>query len=157
MLKDEVIFGSTLRPVALTARAPDSKSGDVGSNPSGLFMKDASSELWSVEGCYSIQRKWHEFDKSRDTASVVPTVYTIEPFERVNHVINYERWVLTVLEKIAQFFREVRSELKKVTWPPRKETIASTSVVLVLVFFISLFLFFVDQCLSFLIRLILNA
>ena len=77
--------------------------------------------------------------------------------KRMEYVINYERWVLTVLEKIAQFFREVKSELKKVTWPPKKETIASTSVVLVLVFFISLFLFVVDQCLSFLIRLILNA
>jgi preprotein translocase subunit SecE len=64
---------------------------------------------------------------------------------------------VTVLDKIAQFFREVKSELKKVTWPPKKETIASTSVVLVLVFFIALFLFVVDQCLTFLIRMILDA
>ena len=59
-------------------------------------------------------------------------------------------------EKITQFIREVKTELKKVTWPPRKETIASTSVVIVLVFIIALFLFIVDQGLSFIIRKILS-
>jgi preprotein translocase subunit SecE len=59
-------------------------------------------------------------------------------------------------QKVIQFFREVKTELKKVTWPPRKETIASTSVVLVIVFIIALFLFFVDQGLSFIIKKILS-
>jgi preprotein translocase subunit SecE len=61
-----------------------------------------------------------------------------------------------VLQKTAQFLREVRTELKKVTWPPKKETVASTSVVIIVVFFIAMFLFLVDQCLSFLIRQILT-
>jgi preprotein translocase subunit SecE len=39
-----------------------------------------------------------------------------------------------------QFFREVRVELKKVTWPSRKETIASTSVVLITVILVAFFL-----------------
>ena len=59
-------------------------------------------------------------------------------------------------EKIIQFFYEVKAELKKVTWPAKKETIASTSVVLILVFIIAIFLFIVDQGLSFLIRKILS-
>lgn len=59
-------------------------------------------------------------------------------------------------EKIIQFFHEVKAELKKVNWPTRKETIASTSVVLVIVFIIAVFLFIVDQGLSFLIRIILG-
>ncbi len=59
-------------------------------------------------------------------------------------------------EKIVQFFHEVKAELKKVNWPTRKETIASTSVVLVIVFIIAVFLFIVDQGLSFLIRIILG-
>jgi preprotein translocase subunit SecE len=58
--------------------------------------------------------------------------------------------------KIIQFFHEVKAELKKVNWPTRKETIASTSVVLVIVFIIAIFLFIVDQGLSFLIRIILG-
>jgi preprotein translocase subunit SecE len=61
-----------------------------------------------------------------------------------------------VWEKIIQFFHEVKAELKKVNWPTRKETIASTSVVLVIVFIIAVFLFIVDQGLSFLIRIILG-
>jgi preprotein translocase subunit SecE len=61
-----------------------------------------------------------------------------------------------VWKKVTQFIREVKTELKKVTWPPRKETIASTSVVIVLVFIIALFLFIVDLGLSFIIRKILS-
>ena len=58
--------------------------------------------------------------------------------------------------KIIQFFYEVKAELKKINWPTRKETIASTSVVLVIVLIIAVFLFIVDQGLSFLIRIILG-
>jgi preprotein translocase subunit SecE len=61
-----------------------------------------------------------------------------------------------VREKIIQFFHEVKAELKKVNWPTRKETVASTSVVLVIVLIIAVFLFIVDQGLSFLIRIILG-
>lgn len=61
-----------------------------------------------------------------------------------------------MLNKVIQFFREVKTELKKVTWSSRKETIASTTVVLVIVFIIALFLFVIDQGLSFVIRKILS-
>jgi preprotein translocase subunit SecE len=59
-------------------------------------------------------------------------------------------------EKAKQFFREVRVELKKVTWPSRKETIASTSVVLVTVFLVAFYLGIVDLGLSHLIRIFLE-
>ncbi len=51
-------------------------------------------------------------------------------------------------EKILQFFREVRVEIKKVTWPTRKETLASTVVVLITTFVIAAFLGVVDFLLS---------
>ena len=51
-----------------------------------------------------------------------------------------------------QFLREVKIELKKVTWPSRKQTIGSTAVVIALVLLISLFLGFVDIGLSSLMR-----
>jgi len=57
---------------------------------------------------------------------------------------------------ILQFLREVRVELKKVTWPSRKETIASTSVVLITVFIVALYLGLVDLGLSRLIRVFLD-
>ena len=52
------------------------------------------------------------------------------------------------IQKTKQFFREVRVELKKVTWPSRKETMASTSVVIVLVVLVAVYLGLVDVILS---------
>jgi preprotein translocase subunit SecE len=60
------------------------------------------------------------------------------------------------IDKISQFLREVRIELSKVTWPTRKDTIASTSVVLVIVILIAVFLGIVDLGLSRLMRILLN-
>jgi preprotein translocase subunit SecE len=55
-----------------------------------------------------------------------------------------------------QFLREVKIELKKVTWPSRKQTLGSTMVVLVLVMIISIFLGVVDMGLSSLVRAVFN-
>jgi len=60
------------------------------------------------------------------------------------------------LAKSVQFLREVKIELKKVTWPSRKETLASTGVVIVIVVIISAFLGLVDMGLSSLIRFVLG-
>jgi len=61
-----------------------------------------------------------------------------------------------VYAKIKQFLREVKIELKKVTWPSRKETIGSTSVVLIVVIIIASFLGLVDIGLSKLMRILLG-
>ncbi len=60
------------------------------------------------------------------------------------------------IDKSIQFLREVKAELKKVTWPSRKQTIGSTVLVIVVVMIISLFLGAVDMILSSSIRLILQ-
>ena len=60
------------------------------------------------------------------------------------------------IDKSIQFLREVRVELKKVTWPSRKQTLGATAVVIILVIIISLFLGLVDLGLSNLIRVILQ-
>ena len=59
-------------------------------------------------------------------------------------------------DKGMQFLREVRIELRKVTWPSRPQTIGSTAVVIILVMIISFFLGLVDMGLSGLVRLILH-
>ena len=61
-----------------------------------------------------------------------------------------------IFTKAAQFLREVKVELKKVTWPSRKQTIGSTAVVIALVMLISLFLGVVDFGISSLIRIVLQ-
>lgn len=55
-----------------------------------------------------------------------------------------------------EFFKQVRSEAKRVTWPTRQETITSTVAVFVMVVIASIFLFAADQVLSFLVRLALG-
>ena len=56
----------------------------------------------------------------------------------------------------AQFFREVRQEVSRVTWPTRKETGVTTAMVFVMVFVAALFFFVIDQILSNGIRFILG-
>ncbi|BCA80477.1 preprotein translocase subunit SecE [Desulfuromonas sp. AOP6] len=61
-----------------------------------------------------------------------------------------------MLAKTTEFLTNVKGELKKVTWPTRKDTIASTTVVIVLVFVVAVFLWVVDSALSAVIRALLS-
>jgi len=61
-----------------------------------------------------------------------------------------------MLDKIREFLAEFRVEMKKVSWPSRKEVAASTGVVLVVVLFVSFYLGFADFVLSKLLRLMLS-
>jgi preprotein translocase subunit SecE len=47
-----------------------------------------------------------------------------------------------------QFFREVRAEAKKITWPSRRETWITTVMVLIMVVITSIFFLVVDASLS---------
>lgn len=51
-------------------------------------------------------------------------------------------------DKVRTFLREVVAETKKTTWPTRKETIASTVVVVIAVLLTALYLGVVDFLLS---------
>jgi len=62
---------------------------------------------------------------------------------------------MSKFETIKQLLREVRIELKKVTWPSRKDTLYATIIVLVCVFIFGFFLGIVDLGLSRLVRLVL--
>ena len=59
-----------------------------------------------------------------------------------------QRYVRDVYGKSIQFYQDVRSELRKVTFPTRKETITSTAVVITVVFIIAIYLGMVDFILS---------
>jgi preprotein translocase subunit SecE len=51
-------------------------------------------------------------------------------------------------DRSIQFLKEAWIELKKVTWPNRKETMGATAVVLALVMIVSFYLGLVDMALS---------
>ena len=57
----------------------------------------------------------------------------------------------------AQFVREVRQELAKVTWPTRRETMISTVMVFVMVAFAATFLFVADQAIGYAVGAVMSA
>ncbi len=61
-----------------------------------------------------------------------------------------------MIAKALQFLSEVKVEVKKVTWPSKREALGGTGVVLVVVFLISLFLGLVDALLSKLVQAFIN-
>jgi preprotein translocase subunit SecE len=52
------------------------------------------------------------------------------------------------------FFRQVKQEVKKVTWPTKSEVTQTSFMVLVLVAIAATFFFFVDQFFGFIVKLI---
>lgn len=55
-----------------------------------------------------------------------------------------------------EFVQQVKSEMKKVTWPSRQETTVSVIAVFIMVTLAAIFLYFADQVIAFLIRLIMG-
>ncbi len=49
-----------------------------------------------------------------------------------------------LLGRIVEFFNDVKNELKKVSYPTRTETVGSTTVVLILVFMVGIYLALID-------------
>jgi len=61
-----------------------------------------------------------------------------------------------VFERIKNFFKEVKIELKKVVFPSRDEVVGSTKVVLVLTIVIAVFLYGIDLILTSLVGMLLK-
>jgi len=55
-----------------------------------------------------------------------------------------ERWY----KRFVFFLKEVRAELKKVTWPSRNEVYSTTIVVIIATIFFGFYLFFMDVIFS---------
>ena len=56
----------------------------------------------------------------------------------------------------AQFVRQVRQEMQKITWPQKRDTFMSSAIVIVLIIVFSLFFLLTDQVWSFLIKKIIQ-
>ena len=59
-----------------------------------------------------------------------------------------------MFNKLVKFIREVRNELKRVSWPPREEIRGSTTVVIVIVLVLAVFIGLVDRALTYLVSFI---
>lgn len=54
------------------------------------------------------------------------------------------------------FIQEVRSEVRKVTWPTRRETMVTTVMVFIMAVLASIFFFLADQVLSLMVKFLLG-
>ena len=64
--------------------------------------------------------------------------------------------VKIVIQKVTQFLKDAKVELKKVTWPTPKQTMASTAVVIIIVFIVAIYLGIVDFVLAKLVKFVLG-
>ena len=55
-----------------------------------------------------------------------------------------------------QFLRQVKQEIKKVSWPTKKDVTHTAAIVIVLVAIAATFFFFIDQIIGWLMKLILG-
>lgn len=60
------------------------------------------------------------------------------------------------LVRLTRFLREVRSEMKKITWPSKQELTANTIVVLVSVFFAATLIWIIDSFFAQILKVILS-
>ena len=59
------------------------------------------------------------------------------------------------MQKIKDFYKEVKQEALKITWPTKPEVITTTIMVFIFVFLSSIFFLLVDKIVSFLVEYIL--
>jgi len=64
--------------------------------------------------------------------------------------------VKVIIRNVTQFLKEAKVELKKVTWPTPKQTLASTAVVIIIVFIVSIYLGIIDFVLAKLVKFVLG-
>jgi preprotein translocase subunit SecE len=61
-----------------------------------------------------------------------------------------------MFQKLVKFIKEVRNELKRVSWPSRDEIRGSTTVVIVIVLVLAVFVGLVDRALSYMVSIIFH-
>jgi preprotein translocase subunit SecE len=64
--------------------------------------------------------------------------------------------IKSILQKVIRFLNEAKMELKRVTWPTPKQAMASTTVVIVIVFIMAIYLGIIDYILARLVKFILG-
>ena len=58
--------------------------------------------------------------------------------------VKKENWFKRTWGKVAKYFRELKSELKKVQWPTRKQTVNNTLIVIACVIVVGVFIWVFD-------------
>ena len=64
---------------------------------------------------------------------------------------------LTILKRVIRFFRDYKSEVKKIVWPGPRDVVKNTVIVLIMCIIVGAFIWLVDYGLGQLLKLILGA
>jgi preprotein translocase subunit SecE len=83
-------------------------------------------------------------DIKKEKAAKLPEKKVVKPPEKKEKV--------KLIDRIKRFFRDYKSELKKIVWPTRAQLIKNTSVVLVAVIFMAIIIGVLDLIFGFGIR-----
>lgn len=67
-----------------------------------------------------------------------------------------ESFFTRMSNSVSKFFRDIKSEIKKIVWPTPQSVFKNTGVVLVTIILIGLFVFGLDTALTKLLGLIMN-
>ena len=110
----------------------------------GRFFSDPESKV-TLKPDSDIKEK----DEKQRSQIVIPKRGAEKTKESNNQLLGY-------IGIATQFLRDAKMELKKVKWPTRKELLASTAIVIVLVLIVSLFLGLIDFGLIKIIRKIIG-
>jgi preprotein translocase subunit SecE len=62
----------------------------------------------------------------------------------------------SVFGRIAKYFREVKSEIKKVIWPSKKQVINNTAVVILAIIVIGIIIYLLDMAFKGLLGLVIK-
>ena len=102
----------------------------------------------AVAEASQVEKREHEKEREKDkeTPSGTPT----------GGPPTWVTWVPRKLDELKAFFVEVRSELKKVTWPGKTEVQATTVVVIITTVVFGFYLYGMDLALSWLLSFILK-
>ncbi len=90
-------------------------------------------------------------DKAAQKTGSTPKKAASKPQEK-----SAKRGIAEKATQLREFFEESKVEIKKVTWPTRKETITTSIAVVVLTIIVSLYLGIVDFALSRVVEFILS-
>ena len=71
--------------------------------------------------------------------------------------VKKENWFKKTWHKTCKYFRELRSELKKVVWPTHKQVLKNAAIVVGCVIVIGVFIWLFDSVASFGIRELIRA
>jgi preprotein translocase subunit SecE len=118
------------------------------------FKKKKQDGDLSTENKKDIESGTDSASSSSGSAAAVKTIPRKKPIPTAK--VATPKAEMNFLEKSVQFLKEVKVELKKVTWPSKKQTVGSTVVVILVVMIISMLLGIMDIGLARLVKIVLQ-